>query len=168
MKRLLAPGAGEQRVAVGAAPYRQEGTRLLTLTGPGGIGKTRLMLQVAAQLLDIYPDGVWLAELAPVADALLVPQAVATALGIREAAGSSPIDLIIEHLRSQSTLLLLDNCEHVVEECAHLVMLLLRACPHVSVLASSREALGIGGETPTGYHLCRSLSRVAFRTLIPA
>jgi predicted ATPase len=148
VKRLLAPGADEAGEGAGAGSHRQEETHLLTLTGPGGTGKTRLALQVAAQLLDFYPDGVWLVELAPVADALLVPQAVAMALGMREAAGGSPTDLIIEQLRQKRTLLLLDNCEHVVEECARLVGVLLRACPHLSVLASSREALGIGGETP--------------------
>ena len=87
-------------------------------------------------------------------------------LGIREVTGSSPTALIIEHLRSKSTLLLLDNCEHVIEECARLVGALLRACPHLSVLASSREALGIGGETPYRVPSLPSLSRAAFRTLV--
>jgi predicted ATPase/class 3 adenylate cyclase len=148
VKRLLAPESAQPNgpQAASTAAHRQEGTHLLTITGPGGTGKTRLSLQVAAQLLDLYPDGVWLAELAPVADPLLVPQAVASALGVREVAGSSPTELLIEHLRPKTTLLLLDNCEHVVEECARLVSLLLRACPYLSVLASSREALGVDGE----------------------
>ncbi len=148
VKLLLVPGSGQEAMGAGSAPHPQEGTRLLTLTGPGGTGKTRLMLQVAAQLLDVYPDGVWLVELAPIADAQLVPQAVATALGIRESAGGTPTEMIIDRLRPKRTLLLLDNCEHVVERCARLVMLLISACPHLSMLASSREALGIGGEVP--------------------
>jgi predicted ATPase/class 3 adenylate cyclase len=148
VKRLLAPESAQVPPPAGSAPHPREGTRLLTLTGPGGTGKTRLALQVAAQLLDSYPDGVWLVELAPVADALLVPQAVALALGVREVTGSSQTDRLVDHLRPKTTLLLLDNCEHVVEECARLVGALLGTCQHLSVLASSREPLGIGGELP--------------------
>ena len=150
VKRLLAPEPAqvEEPGPNGSAPHRQEGTRLLTLAGPGGTGKTRLALQVTVQLLDSYPEGVWLVELAPVADAALVPQAVTSALGVREVTGSSPTDTLLEHLRPKSTLLLLDNCEHLVEECARLVSILLRACPRLSVLATSREPLGIGGELP--------------------
>jgi predicted ATPase len=130
-------------------------TRLLTLTGPGGTGKTRLALQTAADMLEAFPDGVWLVELAPVADPKLVPQAIASALGVREVSGTPLSETLIKHLSPKSTLLLLDNCEHVIDECARLVEALLRACPHLSVLATSREPLGIAGEYP---YRVRSLS----------
>ena len=126
----------------------ERGTRLLTLTGAGGTGKTRLSLQVAAELLDAYPDGVWFVELAPVSDPALVAQAVASVVGVREAADSPLVDSIIEHLRAKVALLIFDNCEHLVQECARLVETLLRMCPRLSVLATSREPLGIAGELP--------------------
>jgi predicted ATPase/class 3 adenylate cyclase/Tfp pilus assembly protein PilF len=124
-------------------------TRLLTLIGPGGTGKTRLSLHVAADLLDLerFPHGVWLVELAPLADPTLVPQAVAAALGVREGAGRSTLESLKEYLHSKQLLLVLDNCEHLVEACAQLADALLRSCPNLKILASSREALGIGGET---------------------
>jgi predicted ATPase len=121
-------------------------TRLLTLTGTGGCGKTRLAVQVAAGWLDEYPDGVWLVELAPVADPAAVPAAVAAAVGVR-ADGSQPIgDTLLTALRSRRTLLLLDNCEHLLDAAARLADGALRAGPGVRVLATSREALGIAGE----------------------
>ena len=120
--------------------------RLLTLTGPGGTGKTRLSVQAAGLLLDRFPDGVWLVELAPLSDAGLVPQAVASALALREEAGRSPLAILTDHLRSRSALLVLDNCEHLVEACARLAEALLRACPHLEILATSREPLGVAGE----------------------
>jgi predicted ATPase/class 3 adenylate cyclase/DNA-binding SARP family transcriptional activator len=121
-------------------------TPLLTLTGPGGGGKTRLALQVAADLLDAYPDGVWLVELAALAEPSLVPQTVAITLGVPEQAGRPLTATLIEHLRSRSLLLLLDNCEHLRAACGELVEALLRACPNVRVLATSRERLGLTGE----------------------
>ena len=121
-------------------------TRLLTLTGMGGTGKTRLALQAAANMLNEEGDGVWLVELAPLADPALVPQAVAQALGIREEAGTPMGRTLVQALREKRLLLVLDNCEHVLDACASLVSDLLRACPQVHVLASSREALGIAGE----------------------
>ncbi|MFQ5809045.1 MAG: tetratricopeptide repeat protein [Armatimonadota bacterium] len=130
-------------------------TRLLTITGTGGAGKTRLSLQVAADLLDDYPDGIWLVELAPLADPALVPQTVAAALGIREEPGRPIPATLAEQLRPRSCLLVLDSCEHVLGESAVLADELLRSCAGLRVLATSREALGIVGETP--YHL-RSLS----------
>jgi predicted ATPase/class 3 adenylate cyclase len=126
-----------------------EGTRLLTLTGPGGTGKTRLSLQFAAEQLaevDRFPDGVWLVELAPLPDMALVPQAVASALDLREDAGRPLVTTLTEFLRAKELLLIVDNCEHMVEACAQLAEVLLRACPKVRILASSREALGIAGE----------------------
>jgi predicted ATPase/class 3 adenylate cyclase len=122
--------------------------RLLTLTGPGGTGKTRLALQVAADLLPEYPDGVWLVELAALADPALVPQAVAQAVGVREEPGRPLLATLADALRPRRLLLLLDNCEHLLDACARLVDALLRACPRLAVLATSREALGIAGEAP--------------------
>ena len=121
-------------------------SRLVTLTGPGGTGKTRLSLQIAADFLDFYPDGAWLVELAPLADPALLPQTIAHVLGIRESSSHSIMSLLTDYLRAKELLLILDNCEHLVEACAQLVDTLLKACPHILILASSREALGISGE----------------------
>ena len=120
--------------------------RLLTLTGSGGCGKTRLGLQVAADSLERFPDGVWLVELSPLADPGLVPQTVATVLGLKEVPGKPISQTLTEHLKDRRLLLLLDNCEHLLDGCARLVDLLMRQCPAIAILASSREALGIGGE----------------------
>jgi predicted ATPase/class 3 adenylate cyclase len=122
-------------------------TSLLTLVGTGGAGKTRLSLQVAADLVDEYRDGVWIVELAPLADGSLVAQAVATALGVREQAGRPAILTLEEYLLPRQLLLVLDNCEHLVAACAATADRLLRACPGLKILATSREALGIAGET---------------------
>lgn len=121
-------------------------TALLTLTGSGGCGKTRLALQIAAELIEEFADGVWLVELAALADPLLVPQTVAAAFGVREEADRPMQSTVIDYLRPRSLLLLLDNCEHLLAACANLVESLLRACPRLKVLASSREGLGIAGE----------------------
>jgi predicted ATPase/Tfp pilus assembly protein PilF len=120
--------------------------RLVTVTGPGGCGKTRLALRVAADLLSGYPDGVWLTELAGLSDSSLVPQAVATALGVREEAERSIGDALVAHVKSRQLLLLLDNCEHLVAACAAITDSLLRAAPGVRVLATSREPLDLPGE----------------------
>ena len=120
--------------------------RLLTLTGVGGCGKTRLALEVAWAVLDYYEDGVWLVELAPLADAALVPQTVAAVFSMREMAGQPITTALAAALRERALLLVLDNCEHLLDACAGLVDALLRACPEVRVLATSREALGITGE----------------------
>ena len=122
-------------------------TRLLTLTGTGGVGKTRLALEVARQVVDDYPDDVWLVELAPLADPTLVPQAVAAALGIREQHHQTTTDTLIASLRLRRLLLLLDNCEHLIDACAELVETLLTSCPGLTVLATSRELLSVPGET---------------------
>jgi len=123
------------------------GSRLLTLTGSGGTGKTRLALHVAADLLDSFGDGVWLVELASLSDPDLVPQTVAAVLGVREEPSYPLMQALADYLRARALLLILDNCEHLIEACAQLVEALLRACPNVKIVASSREVLGIAGET---------------------
>jgi predicted ATPase/DNA-binding CsgD family transcriptional regulator len=120
--------------------------RLLTLTGPGGCGKTRLALALGEDLAERFEGGVWWVELAPVSDPALVPRAVASALGVHEQVGRSLGDLLRDHLESRRLLLILDNCEHLVEACATLANTLLRACPDLRILATSREAMGIAGE----------------------
>jgi len=145
-------------------------TRLLTLTGPGGIGKTRLCHEVAVHLLKHLAasepapssrsghglgaaggqeirDGVWLVELGALVDATQVPGAVAAVLGVREQPDRSPIVGLVRALRARQVILLLDGCEHLVEACAEVAEMLLRACPELRILATSREALGIAGET---------------------
>ena len=121
--------------------------RLVTLLGPGGTGKTRLSLQIGAELLERYPDGVWFVELAPLRDPELVPQQVASVLGVHEAAGHPILRTLVEHLKTRETLLILDNCEHLAASCAATADELLRTCPRLRILASSREALGVPGET---------------------
>src|SRR5919107_6219955 len=123
-----------------------EHNRLVTLTGSGGCGKTRLALAAAGELVEGFEDGVWVVELAPLADPSLVSQAVASVLGVREQPGRSPTETLADHLESKKVLLLLDNCEHLVDACATLAEALLRSSPELRVLATSREALGITGE----------------------
>jgi predicted ATPase/DNA-binding SARP family transcriptional activator len=120
--------------------------RLVTLTGAGGSGKSRLSLEIAHQTLSDFPDGVWLVELAALADAALLPQAIASALGLGEAPGSSITETLTAYLRSKQLLLLLDNCEHLVDGCAQLAHALLVACPGLRILATSREPLHVAGE----------------------
>ena len=122
------------------------GARLLTLTGTGGVGKTRLALAVAADLAGDYADGACFVELAPLADPDLLPQQVLTALGLREEPGQSPLATLAAHLRGRHVLLVLDNCEHLVAAAATLAEGVLRASPRVTVLATSREPLGVPGE----------------------
>jgi predicted ATPase/class 3 adenylate cyclase len=122
-------------------------TRLLTLTGPGGCGKTRMALQVAEERVKEFTDGVWLVELAATHDPELVPQRVASVLGVREEADTPLAETLVRYLRAKSLLLILDTCEHLIDACAQLAETLLRACPRLQILATSREALGITGET---------------------
>jgi predicted ATPase/DNA-binding CsgD family transcriptional regulator len=121
-------------------------TRMLTLTGPGGSGKTRLAAAVAAQVLDGYEDGVTWVDLAAIADESLVAQTVARALGVGEQAGRSMSEALADFLIERRLLLLLDNCEHLIAACARLVSGLLTVCPDLHLLATSREPLALAGE----------------------
>jgi predicted ATPase/DNA-binding CsgD family transcriptional regulator len=121
--------------------------RLLTLCGPGGAGKTRLALAVARRLVEGFEDGVWWIELAPISDPELVPRAVASALGVPEAPELSPTEALTEHLEIREALLVLDNCEHLIEACADLADALLGSCQNLRLLATSREPLRVSGET---------------------
>lgn len=123
-----------------------EHSRLVTLTGAGGIGKTRFARQAARELLDTFKDGIWWVEFAALNDPALVAGALAKALGVREIP-NQPLEATLAHyLRNKQVLLILDNCEHLIEACAQIVGQLLTACEHVKILATSREALGIVGE----------------------
>ena len=124
-----------------------DSSRLVTLTGPGGSGKTRLGLQAAAEMLDGTGDGVWLVELAAVTDADSVPSAIAAILGVAAQPGRPVLDTLVNALAPQRLLIVLDNCEHLVGACARAADAILRRCPRVHLLATSREPLGISGET---------------------
>ncbi len=123
-----------------------ESNRLLTLLGPGGTGKTRLLLQAAGHLVERFPDGVWLVELAPLTNPELVAEKTAAVLGVRGQADRSLADSLAVYLRRKETLLLLDNAEHLIQTSAELVEHLLTLCPKLKVLVTSREPLSIGGE----------------------
>jgi predicted ATPase len=118
---------------------------LVTLTGPGGTGKTRLSLRVAADLLDQFHHGVWFIELAPLTDPDLIPQTILSAIGITEQS-SKPLEVLREYLRDKKSLIVLDNCEHLLEASANVANAILSVAPDLKVLASSREALGVPGE----------------------
>jgi predicted ATPase/DNA-binding CsgD family transcriptional regulator len=122
------------------------GTRLLTLTGPGGVGKTRLALRIAAKVRSAFRDGAWLVELAALEDPDLLVQAVATTLGIRDWSSRPTRDVLLDYLADKHILLVLDNCEHLIGACAHFVQTLLGVAPEVRVLATSRRSLQIQGE----------------------
>jgi predicted ATPase/DNA-binding SARP family transcriptional activator/DNA-binding CsgD family transcriptional regulator len=121
-------------------------TRLLTLTGAGGSGKTRLATEVARDLLGSYPDGLWMVELASLSDGELIPQALAATLSVREQPGRPLLEALLDALRDKQMLLVLDNCEHLIYAAARLADSLLESCPHLRVLATSREPLGVRGE----------------------
>jgi predicted ATPase/DNA-binding SARP family transcriptional activator len=120
--------------------------RLVTLTGSGGVGKTRLSLQVGEQILENFAEGIWLVELAPILDPLLVPRATAIAIGLRDEPQRPVIDMLSDYLREKQILLVLDNCEHLLDACAQLAGTLLKRCPGLKILATSREILGMLGE----------------------
>lgn len=120
--------------------------RLVTLTGSGGVGKTRLAAAVAAELAAGHPDGAWWVELAPLADPALVTEAVLGVLQVGDVPGSSALQRLTAYLATRDLLVVLDNCEHVLDACAAMSEAVLRTCPGVAVLATSREALGVGGE----------------------
>jgi predicted ATPase/DNA-binding CsgD family transcriptional regulator len=136
----------EEDVLVVRRRLTDAGRGLLTLTGAGGVGKTCLAIEVAAALEDAYADGVWLVELAALAPATLVAQAVAATLGLRERPAHPVVDVLVEFLEPRSILLVLDNCEHLIGACAHLTDQLLSRCPTLRILATSREPLRIPGE----------------------
>lgn len=122
------------------------GVRLLTLVGMGGSGKTRLALQAAHELVDVYADGVWWIELAALNDSALLPQVAAAALGVKPKPGESPEAVLLEYLRQRQVLLVLDNCEHLLAACAQFVDHLMCTCPDVQIMATSREPLRVAGE----------------------
>ncbi len=134
----------EQDLAKFANALRE--ARLVTLTGVGGVGKTRLAIQVGAEVLPYYPDGVWLCELAAASDGDAMAQVVAAALGVNPRPGVTLEGSILEHLRTRAVLVLLDNCEHLIDEAGLLAESILYDCPSVRILATSREGLGIDGE----------------------
>ncbi|WP_435813872.1 BTAD domain-containing putative transcriptional regulator [Streptomyces tauricus] len=121
-------------------------TRLVTLTGPGGVGKTRLALRAALDASPAFPHGAWLADLAPLTEPQLLGRAVAEALGVHDHSQGFGTQVLIEHLRDRRPLLVLDNCEHVAEAAGHLLAVLLRAAPGLHVLATSRQGLRVAGE----------------------
>jgi DNA-binding winged helix-turn-helix (wHTH) protein len=120
--------------------------RLVTLTGSGGVGKTRLALEAGGQLLAHFTDGVWLAEFAPLIDETLVPATVAGVFGLQEQPRRSPLDMLAASIGEKHMLLIFDNCEHVIDASAYLAEILLQACPNLRILATSREALRVAGE----------------------
>ena len=121
-------------------------TRMVTITGTGGVGKTRVVVQLAAELLQRFPDGAWLCELAAVSDADAMVQLVATTLSVPPRPGVSLEGAVLESLRSKRALVVLDNCEHLLDAAGRLADALVRDCEHLRVVATSREALGIAGE----------------------
>ena len=123
-----------------------DGTRLLTLTGPGGTGKTRLAMQAAAEASDRFPDGVFWVALAPLRDPGLVATALAEAIEVGDVPGGRLEETLVRSLAARRTLLLLDNCEHVVDEVAELAKALVEGCPHIVLETSSRERLGLRAE----------------------
>ena len=133
--------------------------RLLTLTGPGGVGKTRLALEVAAKLLDWFADGVWFIDLGPLADPDLLPQSILEVLKASKQPIRSPLATLTTHLRAKHLLLILDNCEHLVDAAAGTAEEVLRVCPQVHLLATGSEALHIGAEIPGRCHPSHSRHR---------
>ncbi|MGE2688781.1 helix-turn-helix transcriptional regulator [Mycolicibacterium pulveris] len=123
------------------------GNRLVTLTGAGGSGKTRLAVEVAAELNAEFPDGIWYVDLAPITDPLVVPIVTARSLALPDQPGRTPMETILTFIGGRKTMLLLDNCEHLLDSCGHLAAELLNACPALRILATSREPIGIAGET---------------------
>ena len=120
--------------------------RLVTLTGPGGVGKTRLSIKVGEKVMENYDHGVWFVELAAILDPLLVPRTTAIAVGLRDEPQRPVIDMLSDYLREKQTLIILDNCEHLLDACAQLADTLLKRCPGLKILATSREIIGILGE----------------------
>ena len=120
--------------------------RVVTLTGAGGVGKTRLAIQVAAAMAPEFVDGVWCVDLAPITDPELVAVTVARALGLPDHPGRSTMDSVLRFVRDRQLLVVLDNCEHLLDACAELVVAVLSEAARLTVLATSREAIGVAGE----------------------
>jgi predicted ATPase/class 3 adenylate cyclase/DNA-binding CsgD family transcriptional regulator len=139
-------GRVEELAAI-APLVRDDGQRVVTLTGPGGVGKTRLALQAAADAVDAFPDGVWWVELAPIDRGDRVADTIALAIGIPEATAVSALDQLLAALADKRALIVIDNCEHLVEPCASVADRLVHGCPALTVLATSREPLGTSTET---------------------
>ena len=142
---VLTSFLGRERELAAVGELARE-ARLVTLTGPGGAGKTRLALEFGAAAAGNFRDGVWLADLAGIADAELVPSLVMQALGVRQSGEVAAVEALIYRLRSAELLLVLDNCEHLLDGCAELAAALLGSCPGLRVLTTSREPLGVPGE----------------------
>jgi predicted ATPase/DNA-binding SARP family transcriptional activator/tetratricopeptide (TPR) repeat protein len=123
-------------------------SRLITLTGSGGMGKTRLAIQVTAEVLDLFPDGIWLLDLAPLTDPSVVPNTLASLLGVRESGEIVVTELLINFFRSRTALIIFDNCEHLIDASAQLINSLMIYCENLSILATSRETLRVSGELP--------------------
>jgi predicted ATPase len=130
-------------------------TRLLTLTGSGGAGKTRLALRAAAEMARGFPDGAWLVSLAPVQDPMLVPRAVFSALGVHDLSTGLSLSSLARYLADGRLLLVLDNCEHLLDACATLASTVTASCSDLHVLATSRQALGVLGEVRMAVRRCR-------------
>jgi predicted ATPase/class 3 adenylate cyclase/DNA-binding CsgD family transcriptional regulator len=135
-----------RRVELNDVPKTLADNRLVTLTGAGGVGKTRLAIQVAGQIADGFSDGVWYVDLAPITDPDLVPVTVTRALGLPDHPGRSTMATLLQFIGERRMLLVLDNCEHLLDACAALVIALQRGCPAVSLVATSREPIGVAGE----------------------
>jgi predicted ATPase/class 3 adenylate cyclase len=146
LPRQLTSFIGRER-EIGEVKRLLSTTGLLMLTGSGGCGKTRLALQVASHLIGAYADGVWLVELAALTEPELVINAVASTLNLREVRGRALLGALLDYLRAKELLLVLDNCEHLVRACAEFAEACMRACPRLRILATSREPLGVPGET---------------------
>jgi predicted ATPase len=136
----------EEHLAAGQELFKEEYPRLVTLTGPGGVGKTRLALRVASSLRDRFPDGVWLVDLAALTDETLVAQLAAKVLDVREEEGRPLLESVVGHIDGQAMLLILDNCERLIGGVAPFAEAVLRTAPNARILATSREPLGIAGE----------------------
>ena len=145
LPQMLTSFIGRER-ELAEVRQRLSETRLVTLTGPGGTGKTRLALEVARSVLELFQEGVWLVELATVMEGESVLQVVASTLGVREEADRSLIATLTDYLRPRNLLLVLDNCEHVLSICSQLAHALLRSAPNLQILATSRQAFGLEGE----------------------
>lgn len=135
-----------RRPEIAAVRQLLSATRLVTLTGVGGVGKTRLALRVAREVRRAFPDGVYLVELAALQDPALLPHTVINALGISEQSTRNPMTVLDDYLRTRKLLLVVDNCEHLLEAAAELVDQLLRAASGLRILATSRQALRLAGE----------------------